>query len=241
LIDPTASTSTVSDAYAACRSPLRGLSGYGSRPVLSADAHVRCPSTRQRVQRGALDLALTFMYRLSGTGRRALARFLPTHSSATRAMSSSKHLNRQAPLILAPKEAVALAKDEAASNPVAFVDASWHMPNSPRKAREEFLQQRLPGAQFFDLDEVASAHELGLKHMMPSGQVLASALRACSQDVYFGFPASRVVRVSWDYAPHARRIVSDVCCVRDFWSVLKMSFLAMTLPACFRPRGRYSR
>ena len=54
-----------------------------------------------------------------------------------------------------------------------FVDASWHMPNSPRKAHEEFLKKRLPQARFLDLDEVAKEHELGLKHMIPDPQVFA--------------------------------------------------------------------
>lgn len=54
-----------------------------------------------------------------------------------------------------------------------FVDASWHMPNSSRKAREEFLRKRLPQARFLDLDEVAKEHELGLKHMIPDPEVFA--------------------------------------------------------------------
>jgi len=52
------------------------------------------------------------------------------------------------------------------------VDASWHVPNSPRKAREEFLK-RLPQARFLDLDEVAKEHALGLKHMIPDPKVFA--------------------------------------------------------------------
>ncbi|KAF9643839.1 thiosulfate sulfurtransferase [Thelephora ganbajun] len=53
------------------------------------------------------------------------------------------------------------------------IDASWHMPNSPRKAREEFLNKRLPQARFLDLDEVAKDHQLRLKHMIPDPQVFA--------------------------------------------------------------------
>ena len=79
----------------------------------------------------------------------------------------------KAPLILSPSSLLKLA----ATREVTFLDASWHMPNSPRNAAKEFLEKRLPGARFFDLDKVASEHELGLKHMMPSGEVLAKALR----------------------------------------------------------------
>lgn len=49
------------------------------------------------------------------------------------------------------------------------------MPNSPRNPYEEFLAKRIPGAQFLDLDLVASPHELGLKHMIPPSQVFADA------------------------------------------------------------------
>lgn len=49
------------------------------------------------------------------------------------------------------------------------------MPNSPRRPSEEFQKKRIPGAQFLDLDEVASPHELGLKHMIPSGRQFADA------------------------------------------------------------------
>ncbi|KAI0034909.1 thiosulfate sulfurtransferase [Vararia minispora EC-137] len=80
------------------------------------------------------------------------------------------------PLILSAKEANRLVREKG-PGAVTFVDASWHMPNSPRKAKGEFLERRIPGAQFFDLDEIASSHALGLKHMMPEGSKLASALR----------------------------------------------------------------
>ena len=69
-----------------------------------------------------------------------------------------------APLLVSPLN---VTKD------AVFVDASWYMPNSPRKAREEFLKKRLPQARFLDLDEVAKEHELGLKHMIPDSKVFA--------------------------------------------------------------------
>jgi thiosulfate/3-mercaptopyruvate sulfurtransferase len=78
-----------------------------------------------------------------------------------------------APLLLTPKD---LSGSQERTR--VFLDASWHMPNSPRKARDEYLKRRLPGARFLDLDEVASEHELGLKHMMPSGETFA---RVCGE------------------------------------------------------------
>ncbi|KAJ7225751.1 Rhodanese-like domain-containing protein [Mycena pura] len=56
----------------------------------------------------------------------------------------------------------------------AVLDSTWFMPNSPRIAKAEFKAKRIPGSKFLDLDEVASPHDLGLKHMMPSQQVFSS-------------------------------------------------------------------
>ncbi|KAJ7630706.1 Rhodanese-like domain-containing protein [Roridomyces roridus] len=74
------------------------------------------------------------------------------------------------------------------TNRVVLLDATWFMPNSPRLARAEFQGKRLPNAQFLDLDQVASSHPLGLKHMMPNGETFA---RACEK---FGIgPSTHVV------------------------------------------------
>ncbi|KAG6832207.1 hypothetical protein H0H92_004172 [Tricholoma furcatifolium] len=75
-------------------------------------------------------------------------------------------------LLLSPQEALSIAGN---SQNVSFLDASWFMPNSPRQPRQEFIAKRIPGAQFLDLDEVASPHELGLKHMMPEERAFADA------------------------------------------------------------------
>ncbi|VDB84503.1 unnamed protein product [Peniophora sp. CBMAI 1063] len=80
----------------------------------------------------------------------------------------------KAPLVVTPGEVSRLAQ----STKVAFLDASWHMPNSPRNAAKEFLEKHIAGAQFFDLDAVASSDKLGLKHMMPTGDIFVSALRS---------------------------------------------------------------
>lgn len=77
------------------------------------------------------------------------------------------------PLVLSPRQLSEL--DPAA---VSILDASWHMPNSPRNARAEFAKRHLPGAQYLDLDDVASPHELGLKHMMPAPETFAQACGA---------------------------------------------------------------
>ncbi|KAJ8588195.1 Rhodanese-like protein [Rhizopogon salebrosus TDB-379] len=83
------------------------------------------------------------------------------------------------PLLLSPSQLQAsLPSRSGDSQQVAILDSSWFMPNSPRKPNEEFQKKRVPGAQFLDLDEVASPHELGLKHMIPSERQFADACEA---------------------------------------------------------------
>ena len=76
------------------------------------------------------------------------------------------------PLLLSPKQVNDLTKS---SVPLTLLDSTWFMPNSPRNAKAEYLSKRIPGSQFLDLDEVASPHDLGLKHMMPDSKTFALA------------------------------------------------------------------
>ncbi|KXN84786.1 putative 3-mercaptopyruvate sulfurtransferase [Leucoagaricus sp. SymC.cos] len=92
--------------------------------------------------------------------------------TARRWLSTSSE--RWPPLLVSPQHVHELIKNE--PEKVTVLDATWFMPNSPRKGKTEFSAgKRLPGAQFLDLDEVASPHELGLKHMMPGPDVFAEA------------------------------------------------------------------
>ncbi|CCM02203.1 uncharacterized protein FIBRA_04283 [Fibroporia radiculosa] len=84
--------------------------------------------------------------------------------------SSGSLFGDACPLTITPAQLQTLNPDS-----VAILDASWHMPNAPRNPHSEWLSLRIPGSHFLDLDAVASAHELGLKHMMPSPQVFAEA------------------------------------------------------------------
>ncbi|KIL71073.1 hypothetical protein M378DRAFT_96038 [Amanita muscaria Koide BX008] len=108
-------------------------------------------------------------------------RALPTRSFIARTMSS-----KAAPLLLTPTQVRALTKSNDSS--VRLLDATWIMPNWPGNPRQEFAARRLPGARFLDLDEVASPHELGMPHMMPSARMFADA---CEK---FGIePSSHVI------------------------------------------------
>ncbi|KAI0085627.1 Rhodanese-like domain-containing protein [Irpex rosettiformis] len=78
------------------------------------------------------------------------------------------------PYVLSPRQLQNL-KDETSEDGLTILDVSWHMPNSPRNALQDYTQKHIPGALRLDLDEVASPHELGLKHMLPTPEIFAKA------------------------------------------------------------------
>lgn len=55
-----------------------------------------------------------------------------------------------------------------------IVDATWHLPGDPRSARAGHEEARIPGAVFFDIDEISDGRS-GLPHMLPSAGVFAKA------------------------------------------------------------------
>ncbi|MES1198625.1 MAG: 3-mercaptopyruvate sulfurtransferase [Pseudomonadota bacterium] len=59
---------------------------------------------------------------------------------------------------------------------IRVIDATWFMPNDPRKARALYEERRIPGAVFFDIDEIADTDST-LPHMLPSPEKFASRMR----------------------------------------------------------------
>jgi thiosulfate/3-mercaptopyruvate sulfurtransferase len=58
-----------------------------------------------------------------------------------------------------------------------IIDASWHMPAENRNAHEEYLAEHIPGAVFFDIDEIADTKS-GLPHMLPPPEKFSSRMRS---------------------------------------------------------------
>jgi thiosulfate/3-mercaptopyruvate sulfurtransferase len=54
------------------------------------------------------------------------------------------------------------------------IDASWFMPGDGRMGFDSYAHGHIPGAIFFDIDEVAD-HTTDLPHMLPSAQAFAEA------------------------------------------------------------------
>jgi len=59
---------------------------------------------------------------------------------------------------------------------IVVVDGSYYLATMKRNAREEYLAAHIPGAVFFDIDEI-SDHTSDLPHMLPRPEAFASAMR----------------------------------------------------------------
>ena len=59
---------------------------------------------------------------------------------------------------------------------VRVVDATWYLPGTERDARAEYEAAHIPGAVFFDLDEVCEPKDLH-PHMVPSAAKFSSRVR----------------------------------------------------------------
>ncbi|MES2665173.1 MAG: 3-mercaptopyruvate sulfurtransferase [Pseudomonadota bacterium] len=58
-----------------------------------------------------------------------------------------------------------------------ILDASWYMPDAGRDAAAEYRAAHIPGARFFDIDEI-SDHRSTLPHMAPPPEKFMSRMRA---------------------------------------------------------------
>ena len=67
-------------------------------------------------------------------------------------------------------------EDHLSAPDIRIIDASWHMPASGRDARSEFETMHIPGATFFDIDEICDSDN-PLPHMLPSSEKMSSRMR----------------------------------------------------------------
>jgi len=59
---------------------------------------------------------------------------------------------------------------------IVIIDASYYLPDAGRNGRQEYDEQRIPGAVFFDIDEI-SDDTSGLPHTMPPAEKFSSRMR----------------------------------------------------------------
>jgi thiosulfate/3-mercaptopyruvate sulfurtransferase len=92
---------------------------------------------------------------------------------------------------------------------LSIVDGSWYLPTMlangvPRNGKEEFDAQHIPGAVFFDIDDVVTP-DSGLPHTLASPEIFAQkvgAMGISDQDtivVYDGMGLFSAARVWWNF------------------------------------------
>jgi len=87
---------------------------------------------------------------------------------------------------------------------VVVVDGSYYLPTQKRDAREEYLTAHIPGAVFFDVDEVSDKTS-NLPHMLPTPEAFSSAMRqrgigdGLTIVVYDGAGLFSAARVWWTF------------------------------------------
>lgn len=85
-----------------------------------------------------------------------------------------------------------------------ILDASWYMPASARDARAEYEAAHIPGARFFDIDEISDQRS-ALPHMAPPVEKFMSRMRAMGVGdghqvvVYDGAGLFSAARVWWTF------------------------------------------
>jgi thiosulfate/3-mercaptopyruvate sulfurtransferase len=60
---------------------------------------------------------------------------------------------------------------------IVIIDASWHMPDEGKDAHAEYVSEHIPGAIFFDIDEIADTKS-SLPHMLPPPEKFSSRMRS---------------------------------------------------------------
>lgn len=66
--------------------------------------------------------------------------------------------------------------DHLSSPDLIILDGSWHLPTENRDAKKEYLAGHIPGALFFDIDDL-SDEKSSLPHMLPSTVKFASRMK----------------------------------------------------------------
>lgn len=93
------------------------------------------------------------------------------------------------------------------------IDASWYMPDSGRDAKAEYSSAHIPGARFFDIDEIADQRS-SLPHMAPTPEKFVSRMRAMGIGdghqivVYDGAGIFSAARVWWTFRLMGKRDVA---------------------------------
>lgn len=84
------------------------------------------------------------------------------------------------------------------------LDASWYLPDMARDAKAEYKEAHIPGARFFDIEEISDKRS-GLPHMAPTPEMFISRMRAMGVGdghqvvIYDGAGLFSAARVWWTF------------------------------------------
>ena len=84
------------------------------------------------------------------------------------------------------------------------IDASWYLPDMARDAKAEYQAAHIPGARFFDIDEITDSRS-NLPHMAPPPEKFVARMRAMGIGdghqvvVYDGAGLFSAARVWWTF------------------------------------------
>jgi thiosulfate/3-mercaptopyruvate sulfurtransferase len=93
------------------------------------------------------------------------------------------------------------------------LDASWYLPDSGSDAKAEFAVQHIPGARFFDIDEISDARS-ALPHMAPVSEKFMTRMREMGVGdghqvvVYDGAGILSAPRVWWTFRLMGKRDIA---------------------------------
>jgi thiosulfate/3-mercaptopyruvate sulfurtransferase len=79
--------------------------------------------------------------------------------------------------VVDPLVSTAWLAERLSSNEIAIVDATWFMPGEGKLGRDAYAAGHIPGAVFFDIDEIAD-RSTDLPHMLPGPDAFAEAVGA---------------------------------------------------------------
>lgn len=96
---------------------------------------------------------------------------------------------------------------------IVILDASYYLPDAGRNGREEYEEQRIPGAVFFDIDDITDDTS-SLPHTMPPPEKFSSRMRKMGIGdgmrvvVYDGTGLFSAARVWWMFRTFGHRDVA---------------------------------
>lgn len=104
-------------------------------------------------------------------------------------------------------------QDHLSSPDIRIVDASWYLASANRDAKAEYSEAHIPGAVFFDIDEISDTTS-PYPHMLPPPEKFASRVKALGLGdgnhiiVYDGAGLFSAARVWWMFRAMGKKEVS---------------------------------